>query len=60
MTAAVKSRADGPGHGLPLPLELRLAFRDLRGGFGGFTIFLICLALGTGAIGTINSLSDAI
>ncbi len=43
-----------------LPLELRLALRDLRGGLGGFTIFLICIALGTGAIGTINSLSDAI
>jgi putative ABC transport system permease protein len=43
-----------------LPLELRLALRDLRGGLGGFTIFLICIALGTGAIGTINSVSDAI
>ena len=43
-----------------LPLALRLALRDLRGGFAGFTIFLICIALGTGAIGTINSLSDAI
>lgn len=43
-----------------LPLVLRLALRDLRGGIGGFTIFLICIALGTGAIGTIHSLSDAI
>ena len=32
----------------------------MRGGFAGFTIFLICIALGTGAIGAINSLSDAI
>ena len=46
--------------GSRLPLELRLALRDLRGGLGGFAIFLICIALGTGAIGTINSLSDAI
>ncbi len=43
-----------------LPLTLRLALRDLRGGFAGFTIFLICIALGTGAIGAINGLSDAI
>jgi putative ABC transport system permease protein len=46
--------------GFRLPLELRLALRDLRGGLGGFTIFLICIVLGTAAIGTINSLSDAI
>jgi putative ABC transport system permease protein len=43
-----------------LPLALRLALRDLRGGLSGFWIFLICIALGTGAIGTINSLSEAI
>jgi putative ABC transport system permease protein len=49
-----------PSRGGLLPLELRLALRDLRGGLGGFAIFLICIALGTGAIGTINSLSDAI
>jgi putative ABC transport system permease protein len=46
--------------GLRAPLPLKLAFRDLRGGISGFAIFLICIALGTGAIGTINSLSDAI
>ncbi len=60
MTATTKSLAGRFGVRLRLPLELRLAFRDLRGGIGGFTIFLICIALGTGAIGTINSLSDAI
>ncbi len=43
-----------------MPLALRLALRDLHGGFSGFTIFLICIALGTGAIGAINTLSDAI
>ncbi len=46
--------------GSRLPLELRLALRDLRGGLGGFAIFLVCIVLGTAAIGTINSLSDAI
>ena len=57
MTAAATNRT---GINARLPLELRLAFRDLRGGIGGFIIFLICIALGTGAIGTINSLSDAV
>ncbi len=58
MSAAATGRASGIW--IRLPLALRLAFRDLRGGIGGFTIFLICIALGTGAIGTINSLSNAI
>ena len=60
MTAAFDSHAKGRGSGLRLPLAFRLALRDLRGGFAGFTIFLLCIALGTGAIGAINSLSDAI
>jgi putative ABC transport system permease protein len=59
MTPVTKSRGGGFESRLRLPLELRLAIRDLRGGIGGFAIFLICIALGTGAIGTINSLSDA-
>ena len=57
MTAAVTSRTGGR---FRLPLAFRLAIRDLRGGLAGFAIFLICIALGTGAIGTINSLSGAI
>ena len=60
MSTAAGSQTGGSRIRFRLPLELRLAFRDLRGGLGGFTIFLICIALGTGAIGTINSLSDAI
>jgi putative ABC transport system permease protein len=60
MTGDAKSLGASSGRGPRLPLELRLAMRDLRGGIAGFTIFLICIALGTGAIGTINSLSDAI
>lgn len=58
MTAPPGSRTSGAS--FSLPLELRLALRDLRGGLAGFTIFLICIALGTGAIGSINSLSGAI
>src|SRR5215831_15318113 len=60
MIAAAKSLGATIRRRLRPPLELRLAVRDLRGGIAGFTIFLLCIALGTGAIGTINSLSDAI
>src|SRR5271166_6603192 len=60
MTAAIETRTGKRGARFQLPLALRLALRDLRGGFAGFTIFLICIALGTGSIGAINSLSDAI
>ena len=60
MTAAIETRTEKRGARFQVPLALRLARRDLRGGFAGFTIFLICIALGTGSIGAINSLSDAI
>jgi putative ABC transport system permease protein len=60
MTAALEGRGGASERGLRLPLALRLALRDLRGGFTGFRIFLICIALGTGAIGAINSISEAI
>ena len=60
MTVALGTRSEGRAIRFRMPLALRLALRDLRGGFSGFTIFLICIALGTGAIGAINSLSDAI
>jgi putative ABC transport system permease protein len=59
MTAAAETNALRP-RAARLPLPLRLALRDLRGGFAGFWIFLVCIALGTGAIGTINSLSNAV
>jgi putative ABC transport system permease protein len=39
---------------------LRLARRELRGGIGGFRIFLACLVLGVGAIAAIGSLSAAV
>jgi putative ABC transport system permease protein len=60
MTVISDAAAPRSSSGPALPLALRLALRDLRGGFAGFTIFLICIALGTGAIGTINALSGAI
>ncbi|OWV90874.1 glycosyl transferase family 1 [Rhizobium sp. R72] len=41
-------------------LAFRLALRELRGGLGGFYIFLACIALGTGAIAAVNSVSQSI
>ena len=41
-------------------LWLRFAARDLRSGLQGFWIFLTCLALGTGTIAIIGSLSAAV
>ena len=43
-----------------LPISFRLALREMRGGLRGFYIFLACIALGTGAIGAVNSVSRAI
>ncbi|ANL48789.1 ABC transporter permease FtsX-like protein [Rhizobium phaseoli] len=41
-------------------LAFRLALRELRGGIRGFHIFLACIALGTGAIAAVNSVSQSI
>lgn len=54
--AAARGRSGGSGFFLPL----KLALRDLRGGLSGFYIFIVCIALGAGAIGAINTLSAAI
>jgi predicted lysophospholipase L1 biosynthesis ABC-type transport system permease subunit len=43
---------------LRLGLAMRLALRELRGGLSGFYIFLACVALGTGAIAGVNSVSQ--
>ncbi|MGF9565767.1 ABC transporter permease [Neorhizobium sp. JUb45] len=43
-----------------LSIALRLALREMRGGLSGFYIFLACIALGTGAIASVNSVSRAI
>ena len=42
-----------------LKLALRLARRELRGGFAGFRIFFLCLMLGSAAIAGVESLGDA-
>ncbi len=43
-----------------ISLAFRLALRELRGGLRGFYIFLACIALGTGAIAAVNSVSQSI
>lgn len=42
-------------HRRTAPLALRLAWRDLRGGFRGFRIFIACIALGVAAIVGVGS-----
>lgn len=43
-----------------LPVALRLAIRELRGGLSGFRIFMACLILGVTAIAAVGSLTRAI
>ena len=45
---------------MTLPLPVRLAMRELRGGLRGFRIFLICLALGVMAIAAVGTVRAAI
>ncbi len=40
--------------------SLRLARRELRGGLKGFRVFLLCLALGVGAIAAVGMLTEAL
>jgi putative ABC transport system permease protein len=41
-------------------LALRLAKREMRSGLRGFGVFLACLALGVGAIATVETLSGSV
>lgn len=43
-----------------LKVAFQLALREMRGGLKGFYIFLACIALGTGAIAAVNSVSTSI
>ena len=52
----MKSKTSGSA----MPLMLRLAWRDLRGGLKGFRIFLACIALGVAAITGVGSVSDGL
>ncbi len=39
---------------------LRLALREMRGGIKGFRVFVVCLALGVGAITAVGSIAAAV
>ncbi len=43
-----------------LPVSLRIALRELRGGLSGFRIFMACLILGVATIAAVASLTRAI
>ncbi len=43
-----------------LPLTLRLATRELRGGLAGFAVFLACIALGVAAIAGVASIARSL
>ncbi|TVQ55372.1 MAG: FtsX-like permease family protein [Rhodobacteraceae bacterium] len=43
-----------------LGLAARFAARELRGGLKGFRVFLVCLALGVGAVAAVGSVRTAI
>lgn len=57
---AIPAEARASSGPLALPLSLKLALRELRGGISGFYIFLACIALGSAAIAGIGTLSSAI
>lgn len=44
----------------PVPVALRLALRELRGGLSGFYVFIACIGLGVAAIAGINSVARAL
>ncbi|TXN20282.1 FtsX-like permease family protein [Methylobacterium sp. WL9] len=48
----------GPLSGLPL--TLRLALRELRGGLSGFVVFISCIAIGVAAIAGVTSISRSL
>ena len=59
MTAVTAETRSG-GSEFTLPLSLRLALRELRGGISGFYIFVACIALGATALAAVGTLSAAI
>jgi putative ABC transport system permease protein len=60
MHGTLPSAPTAPRPGVRLPLVLRLALRELRGGLKGFGIFLACIALGVMAIAGVTSISRSL
>jgi putative ABC transport system permease protein len=57
---AITAETRAGGAEFALPLSLKLALRELRGGISGFYIFVACIALGATAIAAVGTLSAAI
>ena len=57
---AVTAETRAGGAEFALPLSLKLALRELRGGISGFYIFVACIALGATALAAVGTLSAAI
>ncbi|MCP4385134.1 MAG: ABC transporter permease [Hyphomicrobiales bacterium] len=55
LASATPAGADAPKYGLGL--AVRFAMRELRGGLGGFGIFLACIILGVAAIAGVGSVA---
>src|SRR5687767_14426562 len=60
MHGTIAASPTAPPFPARLPLVLRLALRELRGGFQGFGIFLACIALGVAAIAGVTSISRSL
>jgi len=60
MHGTLPARPRAPRPDARLPLVLRLALRELRGGLKGFGIFLACIALGVAAIAGVTSISRSL
>jgi putative ABC transport system permease protein len=56
MSVAVEAAADSRA----MPLALRYALRELRGGLGGFYVFIACIALGVMAIAGVGSVAASL
>ncbi len=57
MHGTIKPLPASPAGAPLVALALRLAWRDLRGGFRGFGVFIACLALGVMTIAAVASAS---
>lgn len=58
--SAVTTEPTPLGGAQKLSLAWRLAVRELRGGLGGFYVFIMCIALGVAVIAAVGSLADAL
>ncbi|GLS45020.1 ABC transporter permease [Methylobacterium brachythecii] len=54
------SSLPGRRRGFGLPLTVRLALRELRGGLSGFVVFIACIAIGVAAIAGVTSISRSL